>query len=59
MLDELMYDIIKAKIRYHKFLYYQLANPEITDYEYDQLEQQFDLLAARLNKEGSWVGWRD
>ena len=55
--DSLLYDSLKAQIRYHKYMYYELALPSLTDYEYDILEKQFDKLAERLGREGSWVGY--
>jgi len=52
----LLYNALKAQIIYHKYLYYELAQPEITDCEYDILEKQFDRLAEKVGLEGSWVG---
>lgn len=50
------YARLYQEIKKHKHLYYCLANPEITDYEYDKLEKQFNLLAKKLNLSESWVG---
>jgi NAD-dependent DNA ligase len=49
--------MLKASLRYHKYLYYELDRPELTDKEYDILEKRFDKLAERINLEGSWVGY--
>jgi NAD-dependent DNA ligase len=52
----LLYDSLKAAVRYHKYMYYEMNAPEITDYEYDLLEKRFDKVADELGLEGSWVG---
>ena len=31
---------LKKKIEYHSNLYYNEDNPEITDYEFDQMKQE-------------------
>lgn len=54
--EDYLYDSLRAQLRYHKYLYYVLNKPEISDYEYDMLEKRFDGVAERLGKEGSWVG---
>lgn len=56
--DYLLYRSLKARIIYHKYLYYVLYDTGITDQEYDQLERRFELKAAELKLPGSWVGWR-
>lgn len=53
----LLYRMLKASLRYHKYLYYELCKPEIDDYTYDLLEKRFDSIAEELKWEGSWVGY--
>lgn len=52
----LEYQMLAMTLRYHKYLYYKLARPTITDYEYDQLEKRFDALATQYGLPKSWVG---
>ncbi|HOH48631.1 MAG TPA: NAD-dependent DNA ligase LigA [Candidatus Syntrophosphaera sp.] len=48
MNDELKQEIqrLRAEIERHNLLYYELANPSISDYEYDQLARQLKELEA-------------
>lgn len=48
--DELRAEItrLKAEIERHDVLYYQFANPSISDYEYDQLARRLKDLEAQL-----------
>ena len=39
-----------AQLRYHKFMYYVVSEPEITDSEYDSLERQFVNACEELKK---------
>lgn len=39
---------LKAEIERHNLLYYEFANPELSDYEYDQLARQLKELEAKL-----------
>ncbi len=39
---------LRAEIERHNVLYYELANPAISDYEYDQLAQQLKALEGQL-----------
>lgn len=55
--DVLLYRMLKASLRYHKYLYYGLDENEISDQEYDALEARFNKVAAKLAWEGSWVGY--
>ncbi|MDD3464339.1 MAG: NAD-dependent DNA ligase LigA [Candidatus Cloacimonetes bacterium] len=50
MNDELKREIqrLRAEIERHNLLYYELANPSISDYEYDQLARQLKELEALL-----------
>ena len=41
---------LKKEIERHNMLYYQLANPQIDDYEYDQLVLQLKELEAQLGE---------
>ena len=36
-LDRETLESLKTKIRYHEYQYYVLDNPQISDYEFDQL----------------------
>lgn len=51
--DELIAKIakLKAEIERHNLLYYQMANPVIDDYEYDQLVIELKTLEAQSAKE--------
>ena len=40
---------LRAEIERHDLLYYQLANPTISDYEYDRLVKELQELEARLD----------
>lgn len=53
--DHLEYQMLHAQLRYHKYLYYRLAQNEISDFQYDILERRFDKLAEAYNLAGSWV----
>ncbi len=44
------YEQLKAEIERHNLLYYELANPIISDFEYDQLVLRFKELEKLLNK---------
>ena len=50
MNDELKREIqrLRAEIERHNLLYYELANPSISDYEYDQLARQLKELEALM-----------
>lgn len=50
MNDELKQEIqrLRAEIERHNLLYYELANPSISDYEYDQLARQLKELEALM-----------
>ncbi|NLH93549.1 MAG: NAD-dependent DNA ligase LigA [Candidatus Cloacimonetes bacterium] len=50
MNDELKREIqrLRAEIERHNLLYYELANPSISDYEYDQLARQLKEMEALL-----------
>jgi DNA ligase (NAD+) len=41
---------LKAEIERHDVLYYQFANPSISDYEYDQMARRLKALEAELNE---------
>ena len=41
---------LKAEIERHDVLYYQFANPSISDYEYDQLARRLKALEVELNE---------
>jgi len=41
---------LRAEIERHDLLYYQLANPSISDYEYDRLVKELQELEARLDE---------
>ncbi|MCK9309698.1 MAG: NAD-dependent DNA ligase LigA, partial [Candidatus Cloacimonetes bacterium] len=42
---------LRKKIERHNLLYYEFANPEISDYEYDQLANQLKALETELSGE--------
>jgi DNA ligase (NAD+) len=42
---------LRAEIEQHNVLYYELANPSIADYEYDQLVNKLKELEAELSEE--------
>lgn len=42
---------LRAEIEHHNELYYKLAKPEISDYEYDQLVLRLRQLEAQLSAE--------
>lgn len=46
---------LKAEITYHKYCYYELNSPDISDQEYDGLENRFNEFSKRLGMVGSWV----
>nr|HPH61672.1 hypothetical protein [Candidatus Syntrophosphaera sp.] len=50
MNDELKQEMerLRAEIERHNLLYYELANPSISDYDYDQLVLRLKELEARL-----------
>lgn len=48
---------IQIDLLYHKYLYYDLEKPEISDYEYDMLEKRSFKLAQKLGfRADSWLG---
>jgi len=57
MTDNELYKKLKREIIYHKYRYYHQNENDITDQEYDKLEQKFDALAEKLKMPGSWVGY--
>ena len=42
---------LRAELERHNTLYYELANPVISDFEYDQLALRLKELEARLGQE--------
>jgi DNA ligase (NAD+) len=44
-------EILRKEIERHNVLYYELANPLISDYEYDKLAQRLKALEAQLSDE--------
>ena len=44
-------EILRKEIERHNVLYYELANPLISDYEYDKLAQRLKALEAQLSEE--------
>lgn len=59
MKDYLLYSMLEAELRYHKYLYYTLAQPEMSDGEYDRLESRLNCLSKKNGWPSSWVGCRD
>ena len=53
MTDSLLQEIkrLRAEIERHNVLYFELANPSISDYEYDQLVRRLQELEAQLGEE--------
>ena len=46
-------EILRKEIERHNVLYYELANPLISDYEYDKLAQRLKQIASQGITEGS------
>ena len=42
--------MIRTKYRYHKFLYYELHKPKITDEEFDKLEKQLEKISDHIER---------
>jgi len=47
---EWRYKSLLYQLRYHKFMYYVVSNPELTDGEYDSLERRFANACDELKK---------
>lgn len=45
------FEIAGKELLRHKYLYYILATPEISDYEYDRLERRYTDMAKKLDTE--------
>lgn len=56
---KLLYKMLKAQICYYKYLYYFHSRQDISDYECDMLEKQFDAIAKKLKRPRSWVGYKE
>lgn len=49
-IDEYNFESNQVNILYHKYLYYELSNPVMTDYAFDMLCKQGDILYQLVDK---------
>ena len=42
--------MLRTKYRYHKFLYYELHKPKITDKKFDRLEKQLEKISDHIER---------
>lgn len=53
------YEMLKAEVTYHAYLYYVGGINEIGDQEYDQLFKSFEKLAEQLGLPDDRPQWRE
>lgn len=60
---EAEFEKLTIELLKHRYLYYHLDNPSISDYDYDMMERKWHTLGDDLGVDWAtypnWVGWDD